>query len=522
MKEFLSLVNEMMGQLDARGSFDGDTLEKMPRAYQSLTEKEKQESIGILDELLGEDYRVYFYMMSALLKELKEERILAYIKEKLKDREYPLWERFSNMRQLKMMLFRNRMPHWDEEQEHRDSREIYEAVLREMQEKIGAVYPHIPYGERKKTIVITVIQILGLRHAPTKILVDFYRFFTEFGYKVKVFVCFHPGKAGLDHIFWYDAASMNNLADETTFFKYQTGKEEIEGYNLVLRPEDYLQRLRETMGMVWDEKPEFVFEVGEETMLAGVCSHFTTVVTLGITKNVPVTTAPVLASYFFYSKKEHEKYVSLLHKGQRMVDVQYWPEQNIETKTLSKKDFGISDNTFVIIVAGNRLDEELTDEFWDIIYQILEMNRQFLVLFIGICPKSREKAQKEKYWEQMLFIGSVADFRETIAIGDVFLNPPRQGGGTGGHYAILENVPVITLDNCDVAQSVGAAFICNSTEEMPPLVYRYFSDERFMQYQKAACEKKTGERMKVDGYGNMQRMFEVVRETAGKEEENGW
>lgn len=525
MKEFLRVINKMVGQLGRGDNFVEGTVKEMGGRYQSLTQEERETCIKLLDELLGEDYRVYFLIMSVLLAETKDARILPYLKERLVGRGYPLWERYSLMHQFKMMLFRNQMLCQDKCMEYKISREIYGHILKEVQEGIGAVYPYLPYQDRKKTIVLAAIQILYPKHAPTKKMIDFCRFFTEFGYSVKVFVCFHPGKTSRDSIFWHGAVEMNNAIKETTFFEYDTGTEKIKGYNAVLHPQNFIQTLRETVGMIWDEKPEFVFEIGEETMLAGLCSHFTTTVTLGMTKALPVTVSPIVAYFFDYLEEERENYISILGENQQMVNLKHYSDAieplgvSKEKRQSQKKSLGIPIDAFVVLIVGNRLDEEVTEEFWGILLEILEIDPKVVLLFIGDCPKLQGRAAGECCEGRMFFSGYAENFRETILAGDLFLNPPRQGGGTGAAYAILEEIPVITLGNCDVESSVGKEFVCCSQEEMPSFVYRYFSETEFMEQKKEACRKRVEEKKNVDSIGNLKNLFRLVEIVARKEEE---
>lgn len=100
--------------------------------------------------------------------------------------------------------------------------------------------------------------------------------------------------------------------------------------------------------------------------------------------------------------------------------------------------------------------------------------------------------------------------QKTMTIGDLFLNPPRQGGGTGAMYAILQEIPVVTLDNCDVQVNVGETFACDSTDSMINLVHQYCEDEAFMEKRKEACHQKAEEIFAVDEKENYRKLCEFV------------
>ena len=523
MREFLSVVSAMIGQLDQKGKYEPGMVQRMKDRYLVLSEEEKTKSLQILDEILQENYQCYFWLMSTLLFELEDGRILEFLKHGMVFKEYPLWERFGNLFQLKKALFDKGGMHISARQQYNTFKPIYEDILDELQEKLGAVYPYTPYSARKKTIVIVTPRVNGLEYAPTKKLVRIYGWLERLGYNVKVFVCFYPGKIRNDNTFWYQPVRFYNFLEKTTAFEYEIADVKMEGYNLVLQPQNYLKRLREAVGMIWDEKPEYVFELGDETMLAGLCSHFTTVVTMACTKSVPITNAPIIARYFDYSQEENETYFSYLDEEQKVVDVKHIDIDFFardSEKKMKKQDFGIPEEKFVVVIAGNRLEDEVSGEFLNVIFEVLEKGSQYVIAFIGECPKLSRKLKYGEYADRLFFLGYAEDFRGAIAIGDVFLNPPRQGGGTGGTYAILEKVPVITLDDCDVESSVGKEFVCKSLAEMPSLVVQYCSDSEFRLKQKEHCKNRANQLASIDNVGSFQKLCRFVGKATLKREKN--
>lgn len=522
MKEFLSVVSDMIGQLDQYGQYNQDTLRSLEVRYRELTCHERMESLQILDDLLQEDFKNYFYIMSTLLAVLKDEQIAFLIENKMLSERYPLWERLSNMLQLRGVLFMNQII-VDYYAEHEHQSKLYKNILNEIQILMGASYSYIPYHRRKKKIVIVVSQLLGIMHAPTKKVVYIYKYLRSLGYEIQVYVCCHLGKVTGDHIFWYNAVATNNFVNKSTEFNYSIEGECITGYNLILTPENYLRGLRETVGRIWDEQPEYVFEIGDRTILAGLCNLFTTVVTMNCIKAVPVTNAPIIARYFSYSEEEEIFYRKCIGENQRIIDVKHTcGEENQEVcmkEAYSKEFFGIPEDNFVIIIAGNRLNVEIDEIFLSVIYRILDQDESFLIAIIGECKQLENKISSSKYKEQIKFLGHQSNFKEAIAMGDVFVNPPRQGGGTGAFYAICSEVPVITLDNCDVESTVGKEFVCQSLEDMPLLVSKYFNDSEFMEKQKECCRKNTERLLDVNNLENFQELCDFVKSITLEREE---
>ena len=527
MKEFLSLIGELMNQWQLYGKYFTDTMEQMKESYNKLSNQEKKKSLSILDEILQEDVNSYFLIMSMLLEKLKEEDIVFFIEDMLNSGRVSVWERIRVMYQLKGILFSSVIIK-NEWKEIQNQKVIYEKILKDILIGLPVDYSYIPWKEREKKIVIVVNQILELSHAPTRKLISIYKYFKELGYEVRIYVCFYSGEADLKEHFWYRACGYYNYIEVTTPFTFDRGEEEkIIGYNFLLQSEDYMQGIKKTMDLIYEERPEFVFELGDRTILAGLCHSFTTVVTMGCTKQIPITNAPVIARYFEYSKEEEKLYQQCMEDTQIIIDVKHVESDFLrsdksETKSDKRRKLEIKEEQFVLIIAGNRLGSELTESFLEILSKILEQSKNLVVMFIGNLQAGLiEKITNSFCIEQIHFLGFRADFQDVISAGDLFLNPPRQGGGTGAAYAGVEGIPVVTLDHCDVAATAGEEFICQSIEEMPSLVWKYYSDKEFYQKQKEIIKNRIQKLLETDGLENFRKLCDFIQQiTLEKEKEN--
>lgn len=523
MKEFLSIVSQMCGQLELNNNCDVWTKQRLKDAYGNLTNYEKEQSLQILENLLKEDGMTYFLIMSTLLCSLEDPRIISMMENKMKFPGYSLWLRWSAMKQLQVLLFSHAIGSYGAV-DYKGSKDAYEHILEAMQEEIGQRYAYLPYNSRERKIVIVMSQILEPDHSPTRNLIYIVGLLEKLGYAVVVYVCFHSGNADGVKFVWYEEKVIYNLYEETGVFTYKTEDASFNVYNFQLNKNNYLENMAMAVKQIWAENPEFIFELGSETLLADLCNSFTTVVRMNFVKTAPITKAPIIARYFAYSDEEAEEFKSCLTKEQVVIDVKYAIEkfdENNSGKTYSKEYFGIPKNSFVIVVAGNRLNQEVGEEFIKIMKHILDKEETFVFAVLGECDELSMRLDDTAYKNRFYFLGYQDDFREVIGIGDVFLNPPRQGGGAGGLFAILEEVPVITLDNCDVEACTGKEFVCGSVEEMPELVYRYFSDAEFMEMQKENCRVAAKKQTDLDSEGNFKALCDFVRiYTLEKEERN--
>ena len=91
---------------------------------------------------------------------------------------------------------------------------------------------------------------------------------------------------------------------------------------------------------------------------------------------------------------------------------------------------------FILLIVGNRLDREVTDEFLNMLNQILEGEPDVYVEVIGECDKLKNKIKTSDKSDRYIFIGYADNLQEAMADGDLFVNPPRTGGGTGASIGI--------------------------------------------------------------------------------------
>lgn len=107
------------------------------------------------------------------------------------------------------------------------------------------------------------------------------------------------------------------------YFKCNVENGRIEGYNARIENDNFEKNLEDTAELIYREAPEWVLEVGEETFLADLCREFTTVVTQGCVKTIPVTNAPISVLASDYTMEEEQRY-------------QNWLEQEVTEDFLKK------------------------------------------------------------------------------------------------------------------------------------------------------------------------------------------
>lgn len=519
-KEFYTAIQEMIGELVRGNRFSMEVLHRMKAAYQALTEEKQKKSLHTVYEILQEHYAAAMYIMAVLLRETGDKKIVRYVIRLLSCSRYPLLERINDASQLRMFMFTDGS--WNEYDSYRDRKRMYENMLQEIQAAVDFRWSAIPMELRKKRVLLVLSQLINIYHAPTRYVIQICRCLVRMGYEVECFICHFFGVEG--YWDWKKSFYSQNIMYKTGPFMREFAEVQVKGYNFELRGADYIETLRLAEGMVWEKRPEYVLEIGSETILAGLCREFTTVVTMGMTGALPVTNAQIIASLVEASQEERALWDRLLAKEQVVIPVRfavYEMRKHTAAAAYQKKDFGIPQHAFVIVIAGNRLDLEVKKEFEQMLFQLLDMKQEFMIAVIGECPVFRKRMLEGSRADRFCFLGHQKDFKGAIGIGDVFVNPPRQGGGTGGLFALMESVPVITQGGCDVSAMTGNKFVCERMEDMPALILRYFTDRDFMDVQKENCRREAAAKLNVDNREVFCRIHDAVKAISLEEERGG-
>ena len=494
---------------------------KLQQCYWNMEEEQQKECLRGLLEFTENDIKLYIFMLSYLLQLLNDGKIVEQIEETLlADNELSLTDRIYILYQLRIYVFSHELGVKELENSQK-FRTVYSKQVESVSSALNQDIAYIPYANRnKKRIVMLIEPLLGGGHAPTRKAVNLYHYLTELGYEVYMYATNYKRLQTQKLTEWWEARCSNALFDENTEFCLNYYGVDIKGFYVMYTEENYINMIRAIREEIREYNPAFVLTMGDSNVLADTCNQFTTVVTMGCTSSAPVTQAPIIARYFTLTEKMQKEYQRYLKKNQRVIEFIYGEVlEAIEENNCTREGLKIKEEDFLIVIAGNRLDNEMTEDMLEILYTILEREPNCKVLFIGECSNLQKRLEKEPYADRLRFMGYVKNFKAAIAMGDLFLNPPRRGGGTGALYAVESQVPVLTLGNCDVA-NMGEQFVCERLEDMPIIVHQYITDALFMEQQKRYCRERTTRIDAMDNIGLTRAFCGEVEDTIREIEAN--
>jgi glycosyltransferase involved in cell wall biosynthesis len=132
--------------------------------------------------------------------------------------------------------------------------------------------------------------------------------------------------------------------------------------------------------------------------------------------------------------------------------------------------------------------------------------------------EANESFQKnvEKYIdsEYVGYVGYQEAMINYMELMDVFLNPPRLGGGAGAFMAMSLGKPVITLEEGDVGIAAGEEFTAKSMEDFLPLVKNYCTDREFyLKQSERAIQRYKDKTTSEEKFADMiQQVFDLVEQ----------
>lgn len=385
-------------------------------------------------------------------------------------------------------------------------KKLHERVVCDLASNLTRRYEYIPVENRvKNRIVIIAEQLLSLRHAPTKLVMEYiYTLVKYYEYDVRLYVCTEDYMVAPDVAL--NGYVYNSVDYNTNVVEYKGIK--IPYYQYLLSEtswEQYEKMLRD----IYDYNPEFVLELGVINPIADLPEIFTTTVNQSMQIKAPVSEADILLRYVQMDETAEREYQEALspHQIQLFMNKKFPALFDITGKSYKREELGLSADKFVVAIVGNRLDIEVTDEFLEIIKDILDINERIDFVVIGDVVELDNRVEQMEISHRIHFLGYCGDLYGMYESAvDLYLNPKRTGGGWSSGIALYAGVPVVTMPNCDVAYNVGSSFIVNDYNEMKDIVVRYAEDKEFYNRQREEAleyRKHNGEAGVVEFVGEM-------------------
>lgn len=472
---------------------------KLREKYNNLSLEEKKEFNASINKEFSNDPQMNIYLLSIILSVTHNEEIITQIANVITCNQLDPFYNVLIEFEIAHEIFVNSVY----EDMYYLRRKLHSNNVERFAKFFQLPQHYIAYGQRNANrIVVITEQILGAQHAPSKIILETCYTLQKFmGKEVMLIVC--PTNMTIDdQISWFEIKYQVHMPELNgnkilTFDKgeiycqnEELGNKFIINYKgvsirgqQVLFDNKHTEALQNIFREIHEYNPLFVYNMGCINPMADLCNKFTTVVANVMSYGYPVSEAPILLVLDQGSATGDAQFDSILNSGQQII--KYGMQFAIEDSGLhrTRAEFGIKETEFVITIVGNRLPVEMTDDFIHILKDLFDQRTNVSLLLIGSYENYQKDFDDEIFFGRVHYVSHQKDLLPILRLTNLYLNPPRKGGGTSALIALYAGVPVLTLPDCDVAGNVGQAFTYAQTGDLVRMVERYQIDERFYKEQ---------------------------------------
>jgi len=455
----------------------------------SMSTDSLKEIKSIMDNQYNIDWRLKIFINSFFLHILHKPEYLHNIADLMEvNEEIQLKEFYFLYWQLTRRIFLS--SHLDNVKIHNRMRNLYKKMFSFYNEQMTGTNYWIPYDERNKDVVIVFTnQLLSLHHAPTKIALD--TCYTLVNNLNKEVVLINTADLPRSSQLPYYSPQFFNYASEYNEYNQVTYKDvNIPFYQFTREmPDDNEVDL--VLQKVMMMKPLFILSIGNSNITADLCSNFVPVITIPIRVEIPISEGTFLMLPRKLRDDDAHLIASLTQPPNRIIesDISYSKVEGIQKKSL-RADFGLEDNYFVIALVGNRLHDELTDDLLLTYDKFLKDNPSAHFLIVGDYKDYDKCAEKYTYIkDQSKYIGFQDNLSEALSLCDIYLNPPRSGGGTSAAYALNNGIPVFTPPCGDVSYVARNEYHIESIDVLSDYIKNWKNSKFKQKEQEKAFER---------------------------------
>ncbi len=503
LEEIVAFINEIRGETRAEVY--------QAHAYRILEyylAHQNEDVIGQLRHGLASDVELLSLVLFVLQFITEDPRCIRELQELVQREDIDIFVALDIVFQISNISFRDHKIHLS----YADNRTVQHHLLERIEAELLEPACFLPYEQRnRKRIIIATDTLLEVLHAPSRIVYRIADYLHTLGYEVMLLVNvrLQPMERSEQYCLAPYSPNYNKLLDQYTSIEYEGNTYPV--YQFYFSKDTWDQQ-KKLLDFIYQWKPLCVWNIGSSSPVQDIYRNIVTQISMGCTDGYACSEAPVLISYMQSGSDDVKESIEYAEShGQRLINIKFGSKFDRENWSLSRKELGIPEDSFALCVVGNRLDGEMSAEFIHMLRELVESSASYHIVLIGQCkPDLLRGIDAGRY----SLLGFRKDLIDAIAMTDLFVNPPRQGGGGGAVRAFAVGVPVVTYPDCDVSNVTGEDFCCRDLQEMEMLIHRYATDQNYYQSQQEKVRAIYREREKASDsvIEEVRKMLEQVNE----------
>jgi glycosyltransferase involved in cell wall biosynthesis len=318
-----------------------------------------------------------------------------------------------------------------------------------------------PPSKRIKRIAIYTPQLFNRKHPPTKLAFEHARLLQLQGFEVRIFSCQEQSIVDMREYLSNDG-HLKIPPPETKFDNQITFQSPVEivraqvQFSLPLRAQCILQLMN-----IFD--PDLCFFVGHQSLLLKSLYQRYPLLALNISSTEPSGDLDVWLSAD----------VSAIDARQNTANQAYYhPFRTIQKEklaSLNREDLGLRSDAVVLITAGTRLPKEIVGDWALAMLEICTRFPQVVWLLVGGDGTMSEVLQAANA-ANIKSLPYQSNLKGIYNCCDIYLNPPRLGGGFSVAEAMAEGLPTLAFSDTDGGKKLGALAAKNNEDYFAELI----------------------------------------------------
>lgn len=332
----------------------------------------------------------------------------------------------------------------------------YQHIVRRYADALGLNLPFTPPAERDwDRVVLMTIQMLGPRHAPTFDALDYAAHLVRAG-KRPLLINNDLFPRAMSAPF-YAPSLANHITDRDGLDRVVHDGVSIDFHQIATVMPDQAEIVRLTRAL-YAARPGYVISMGHSNLLADLCGTFTTTVGFPFGTEFQITAASTYVLPRPWREGDEAAAAQRDLTRDLVLATDYRFSRPPPVRSISRADLGAPDGAIVAAVVGTRLDADASPAWMEKLGDALDRNPDLVVIFAGIFPSHAERVgARASLAARTKAVGLIDDVPALLDCCGLYLNPPRQGGGSSAAYALSAGAPVLTDPTGDVASIAGAA-----------------------------------------------------------------
>ena len=343
-------------------------------------------------------------------------------------------------------------------------------------------FEFISKKERNENLIfIFTGQFLGELHAPTKLLLErAYHLKKNFNKEILIINTSEllTKKAEIP---FFESAFSNKIDSYSNINQISYRDIEIPFYqsNTDMPDENEILNI---LSIVQEYKPYFILNISSGNLTADLCSNLVTTVSFPTTSDLAISEAQIHINRAELTNRDFDL-LKKINIDPTSIVISHPRGEIISEVSYTRKDFGLPEDKFLLSVVGNRLTQEITEEFISMLNDTLEYNTY--VVFIGTFDNYEKYCKK---FPNLRTNSTLLEYQEhlydVMKLFDLSVNPGRVGGGSG-LYFLMHSKPIVTLNYGDIHNGSKGLFSVNNYKEMKERITKNVLDEIYYMTQ---CE----------------------------------